>query len=48
MGYPLGVGLRIGSRAAVSQAILERLGATPEQLDRERARVHNELLSPDA
>ncbi|HET7219967.1 MAG TPA: cation:proton antiporter [Vicinamibacterales bacterium] len=30
---------------AFSQAILERLGATPEQMDHERARVHNELLS---
>jgi CPA2 family monovalent cation:H+ antiporter-2 len=33
---------------AVSQAILERLGATPDQMDRERARVHNGLLSTSA
>jgi CPA2 family monovalent cation:H+ antiporter-2 len=26
-----------------TEAILERLGATPEQIDRERARVHAEL-----
>src|SRR6185503_14878328 len=29
---------------ALSQAILERLGATPEQFDRERDRVHAELF----
>jgi K+:H+ antiporter len=33
---------------AFSQATLERLGATPEQMDRERARVHGELLSTSA
>jgi CPA2 family monovalent cation:H+ antiporter-2 len=29
---------------AFTEAILNRLGATPEQVDRERARVHDELL----
>ena len=29
---------------ALTEAILRRLGATPDQIDRERARVHNELL----
>lgn len=28
---------------ALTAAVLERLGATPEQIDRERARVHSEL-----
>jgi CPA2 family monovalent cation:H+ antiporter-2 len=28
---------------AMTEAILRRLGATPEQIDRERARVHREL-----
>jgi CPA2 family monovalent cation:H+ antiporter-2 len=31
---------------ALSEAILRRLGATPEQIDRERERVHRELLGP--
>jgi K+:H+ antiporter len=30
---------------ALTQAILDRLGATPEQADRERERVHNELFA---
>ena len=30
---------------ALSQAILDRLGATPEQFDRERDRVHRELFN---
>ena len=30
---------------AFGEAILHRLGATPEQIDRERARVHSELLA---
>jgi CPA2 family monovalent cation:H+ antiporter-2 len=30
---------------ALTEAILRRLGATPDQIDRERARVHSELLS---
>ena len=29
---------------ALTVALLERLGATPEQIDRERERVHAELL----
>jgi hypothetical protein len=29
---------------ALTEAILDRLGATPEQVDRERARVHAELF----
>jgi CPA2 family monovalent cation:H+ antiporter-2 len=32
---------------AFSEALLERLGATPEQLDRERDRAHNELFGRD-
>ncbi len=31
---------------AFTEAILHRLGATPEQIDRERARVHEELHRP--
>jgi CPA2 family monovalent cation:H+ antiporter-2 len=31
---------------AFTETILGRLGATPEQIDRERARVHDELLAP--
>ena len=31
---------------AFTETILGRLGATPEQIDRERARVHEELLAP--
>ena len=31
---------------AFTEAILGRLGATPEQIDRERARVHEEILAP--
>ncbi len=30
---------------AFTETILARLGATPEQIDRERARVHDELLT---
>ena len=33
---------------AFTETILGRLGATPEQIDRERARVHDELLAPQA
>ena len=33
---------------AFTETILARLGATPEQIDRERARVHEELLVPQA
>jgi CPA2 family monovalent cation:H+ antiporter-2 len=33
---------------AFTEAILGRLGATAEQIDRERARVHDELLAPQA
>jgi CPA2 family monovalent cation:H+ antiporter-2 len=29
---------------ALTEAILHRLGATPEQIDRERSRVHSELF----
>ena len=29
----------------MTEAILRRLGATPEQIDRERARVHEEILA---
>ena len=29
---------------ALTEAILHRLGATPEQIDRERDRAHNELF----
>ena len=29
---------------ALTEAILQRLGATPEQMDRERIRVHDELF----
>jgi len=28
---------------ALTESVLQRLGATPEQIDRERARVHAEL-----
>jgi hypothetical protein len=31
---------------ALTEAILRRLGATPEQIDRERERVHRDLLGP--
>jgi CPA2 family monovalent cation:H+ antiporter-2 len=31
---------------AFTETILGRLGATPEQIDRERARVHEEILAP--
>ena len=31
---------------AFTETILSRLGATPEQIDRERARVHEEILAP--
>ena len=33
---------------AFTETILARLGATPEQIDRERARVHDELLTTEA
>ena len=29
---------------AMTEAVLRRLGATPDQIDRERARVRNELF----
>ena len=29
---------------ALTEAILQRLGATPEQIDRERDRVHAEMV----
>jgi monovalent cation:H+ antiporter-2, CPA2 family len=29
---------------ALTEAILHRLGATPDQIDRERERVHQELF----
>ena len=29
---------------ALTEAILRQLGATPDQMDRERARIHDELL----
>ncbi len=28
----------------MTEALLERLGASPDQIDRERARVHSELF----
>jgi monovalent cation:H+ antiporter-2, CPA2 family len=31
---------------AMTEAVLRRLGATPDQIDRERARLHGELLGP--
>ncbi|MBI3049269.1 MAG: cation:proton antiporter [Acidobacteria bacterium] len=31
---------------AMTEAVLRRLGATPEQIDRERARLHGELFGP--
>jgi CPA2 family monovalent cation:H+ antiporter-2 len=31
---------------SLTVAILQQLGATPEQIDRERARVHDDLLAP--
>jgi monovalent cation:H+ antiporter-2, CPA2 family len=30
---------------ALTEALLQRLGATPDQIDRERKRVHNELFT---
>jgi hypothetical protein len=33
---------------ALTEAILRRLGATPEQIDREHARVHQELIGLEA
>ena len=30
---------------ALTEALLQRLGATPDQIDRERQRVHDELFS---
>ena len=32
---------------AMTEAVLRRLGATPDQIDRERARVREELMPPD-
>lgn len=32
---------------AMTEAVLRRLGATPDQIDRERQRLHGELLGPD-
>jgi CPA2 family monovalent cation:H+ antiporter-2 len=32
---------------AMTEAVLRRLGATPEQIDRERQRLHGELFGPD-
>jgi CPA2 family monovalent cation:H+ antiporter-2 len=29
---------------ALTEAVLQRLGATPEQIDQERSRVHEELF----
>ena len=29
---------------ALAEAVLQRLGATPDQIDRERDRVHSELF----
>ena len=31
---------------AMTEAVLQRLGATPDQIDRERARVRQELYTP--
>jgi CPA2 family monovalent cation:H+ antiporter-2 len=31
---------------AMTEAVLRRLGATPDQIDRERQRLHGELNSP--
>jgi hypothetical protein len=33
---------------AIGEAILRRLGATPEQIDRERSRAHGELFGESA
>jgi CPA2 family monovalent cation:H+ antiporter-2 len=33
---------------AMTEAVLRRLGATPDQIDRERQRLHGELLAPGA
>ena len=33
---------------AMTEAVLRRLGATPDQIDRERARVREELIIPEA
>ncbi len=32
---------------AMTEAVLRRLGATPDQIDRERERLHGELFGPD-
>ena len=32
---------------AMTEAVLRRLGATPDQIDRERQRLHGEFLGPD-
>jgi CPA2 family monovalent cation:H+ antiporter-2 len=31
---------------AMTEAVLRRLGATPDQIDRERRRLHEELFGP--
>jgi len=36
------------SRLAFAEAILRRLGAAPEQIDRERSRAHAELFGESA
>ncbi len=33
---------------AMTEAVLRRLGATPDQIDRERQRLHGELFGPDS
>ena len=33
---------------AMTEAVLRRLGATPDQIDRERQRLHDELFGPDS
>jgi hypothetical protein len=31
----------------MTEAVLRRLGATPDQIDRERRRLHGELFGPE-
>ena len=31
---------------AMTEAVLRRMGATPDQIDRERQRLHGELFGP--
>jgi CPA2 family monovalent cation:H+ antiporter-2 len=33
---------------AMTEAVLRRLGATPDQIDRERQRLHGELFGPES